>query len=90
MATAATAMPFVREGMAPELAVELARQINDGENATMLMGLGCPAPLATELASQIDLEGSPPDGANARLAGLGVPYNLANAIVASIAAAFAA
>lgn len=89
MATPATTTPLIQRGMNPQQAIELVSQINGTPNPAdtdRLMGMGFPAPLATELAAQIDAEA----GNAAKLMGLGVPPSLAEYIDAAIDAAYAA
>lgn len=87
MPTPADPVDFIRRGMNTVQAKELAAQINgtpSPASATHFMGLGFPAPLATELKTQIAAH----TGNAARLRGLGVPVQLAEKIASSITAAF--
>lgn len=87
MATAANAMDFVHRGMNFVQATELANEINgtpETPDAIRFMGVGFPAPLATELSAQITAQ----TGNETKLRGLGVPFSLAQKIAASITAAF--
>lgn len=79
------AVQFVRKGMAPALAVEVARQIDDRLNTSTarLIGLGMAPALAVVTAYQIShATGFAPD-----LIGLGVPIELAATMVTAINAA---
>lgn len=75
---------LVKEGMNPEQAKVLAGVIDSPVSAAaatqVLIGIGFPAALATELGTQAQAG----TGTVANLAGLGVPHNLAAAIKAAI------